>query len=150
MAEKRERVGGHVGRKRAAKALGFEPEVGETFEVAGLRLRVLSRTIGLEDGDDGEESWFDVFFVATVEPVDDIEGTAAHLREIFGLEAEVTLEDAEEDDEDAKDGEGDAVADADESTEDEAEADAAAEPAETIPFLDEAVMRDIEDILKAA
>ncbi len=151
MAEKRERVGGHVGRKRAAKALGFEPEVGETFEAAGLRLRVLSRTIGLEDGDDGEEEWFDVFFVATVEPVDDIEATATQLREVFGIEAEVAADDDDEAGENAAGGEVEVdLATAEASAEGEAGADAAADADETIPFLDEAVIRDIEDILEAA
>jgi hypothetical protein len=155
MAAKRERVGGHVGRKRAAQALGFEPEVGETFEAEGLRLRVLSRTIGLETGENGEEEWFDLFFVATVEPVDDVEATAERLRELFGLELEdVDDEDdehgagGESDDEPrpSSEGDGDALA----AVGDEAEDKADGERAKPVLRLDDAVLRDLKDILEAA
>ena len=147
MADKKERVGGHVGRKRAAKALGFEPEVGETFEAAGMRLRVLSRTIGLETGDDGEDEWFDLFFVATVEPVEDIEGTASRLRALFGLEAEAVADEADAEagaDDDAP------VAESGEDAGGDDPADEGGGSAKPIRTLDEAVLRDLEDILEAA
>jgi len=78
-----ERIGGRVALQHAEDVLGFQPEVGETFFAGGLKLRVLSRTIGLDSDDDGDEYWFDVIFVATVDPIDDAEDVISRLKGLF-------------------------------------------------------------------
>lgn len=152
----RVRIGGHVDLATVEKVLGFQPEVGETFEVEGILMRVLTRTLGIRETED-EEEWFDWLFVATVGDVDDADEMVRRVKEAFGFEP-----DEDEDDEDGDPVEdestdevgeaaGEAVAEADaEGTEGPAgdEGDEGDGPRRL--GLGDRVLREIEDILRAA
>lgn len=156
----RVRIGGHVDLSTIRKVLGFQPEVGESFEIEGILMRVLSRTMGLREDEAGEEEWFDWLFVATTEDVDDADEMVRRVKEAFGFD----LPEQDEDEADARVGrpseasgaDGDNAEDedaeagassADESDESDEGADSeAASPLE----LGDRVLRQIEDILRAA
>ncbi len=129
------RVGGHVSRDIITKTLGFEPEVGETFVAGDLTLRVLSRTIGLEFDDEGTEQWFDRLFIVTANAVEDVEATGEALRGMFGAP-----EDDGEVDTDTAESEMVSAHGVDET--ERSDVDSAGGNG-----LDEAVLRDIEELL---
>lgn len=159
----RVRIGGHVDLATVEKVLGFQPEVGETFEVEGILMRVLTRTLGIRETEDDEE-WFDWLFVATVGDVDDADEMVRRVKEAFGFEAdEDEDEDESEDDEDgdraedesrgevgevAGDAEAEAVADDDAADGDGPAGDESDGPRRL--GLGDRVLREIEDILRAA
>lgn len=119
------RIGARIDRALVETALGYLPEVGESFSIDGLVLRVMARTIGVEPADGDQDAWFDELFVASVEDVDDVEAAGRRLRATFVPDA-VGAPDGREEDSGGTRG--------------------AADVAE----LDEALRQEIEDILRAA
>lgn len=77
------RIGARIDRTLVEAALGYLPEVGESFAIDGLVLRVMARTIGVEPAGDGDDAWFDELFVASVEDVADVEAAGRRLRATF-------------------------------------------------------------------
>lgn len=89
MSSKPTRVGGHVDTEAVEARIGRVPRVGETFEAEGLRLCVVSRTMGiaaLDASDEDEDGPYDWLYVCTAEPVEDIEAAIFRIRETFGLD----------------------------------------------------------------
>lgn len=117
------RIGARIDRTLVEAALGYLPEVGEAFEINGLALRVMARTVGVEPTEQGQDDWFDELFVASVESVDDLESAGQRLRSAFLVGSEV-------DGDDAKAGPDDDVDDS--------------------RALEDDLRRAIEDLLKAA